>query len=464
MALFAEFAKSDKAQWKQQAIKDLKGKDFDQTLTWHTQQGFNIAPFYNDEDLESLTVTTLFQGVKQNFWPTVADWQNREAITVSDEKTANQQAVHALKAGADAICFDLSHQVVANFNMAKLLDKIKLSENAIFFKINHQSVALIGDIKKVVGYYPKGGLVDDCLAEWVSTGAWHEDCWTQKALAIRQTSDWQQFKALTISSHVFHNAGANAAQELAFLLASAITYLDKLTDEGLSVDEIVNNIEFSVSVGTDYFIEIAKLRALRYLFRRVVESFSPMETAHTYFIHATTSTFYDAAITPYTNLLRATTEAMSAVLGGCNALSIHAYDHVYHPETEFSQRIARNISTILKEESYLNQTVDPAAGSYYLETLTVQLAEQAWHLLQEVEAQGGFVEAIKNNWIQNQIKVVWENQSAALQANKAVMVGVNKFRFDEEPFEKLRVSEPISFEIPSFILLENRRLSSTFEA
>lgn len=161
-------------------------------------------------------------------------------------------------------------------------------------------------------------------------------------------------------------------------------------------------------------------------------------------------------------MLRATTEAMSAIIGGCDALSIKAYDETYQESDDFSRRIARNISTILKEESYFDKVVDPSAGSYFIESLTFQLAEEAFNILKEIESEGGIIEAFQKNVIQNSIKENFEHLQSSLAENQSVMVGVNKFRFDEKPFEQkesiVQETRPLSFE-----LLPNRRLSEIFE-
>lgn len=460
-SLFDSFEPSSYEQWKQQAIKDLKGKDFEQTLLWDTIEGFSVQPYFDSENIESLIVEKVQQAQGRNVQWQKGGWSVREKVLILDEKKANIQAIQSIQAGADVITFVLDNRSLASISLVKLLDKIKLSETPVYFKVYHQSVELVNTLKKIIGYHPKGGIVDDTLAQWMQNGDWHEDCWTQKAVAIRQTSEWTNFKVLTISSHHFHNAGANATQELAFLLASVVTYLDKLSDEGLTIEEIVSNIELSVSVGTDYFMEIAKLRTLRYLMGSILQSFGYQVSNVS--IHASTSTYYDAAITPYTNMLRATTEAMSAALGGCDALSVHAYDATFSESSDFAQRIARNVSAVLKEESYLDKAIDPAAGSYYVENLTLQLAQNAWTLFQEVEKMGGIVEAFKQNFVQDQIQKTSELRQANTESGKSIMVGVNKFRFDEEPFQKNIPDELISFEKPAFKLLKNIRLSESFE-
>jgi methylmalonyl-CoA mutase len=257
--------------------------------------------------------------------------------------------------------------------------------------------------------------------------------------------------------------------------------MDKLTDLGLTAEEVSAKLYFSVSTGTNYFMEIAKLRALRYLWEKVSLQFRAggvppevleleqqtlnpkLQTVNT-FIHAQTSTFYSSAITPDSNMLRAMTEAMSAVMGGCNALTVHAYDESLKTQDDFSERIARNISTLLKEEAHLDKAVDPAAGSYYLEHLTLQLIDAAWDLFLKVEEKGGLMAAFEENFIQNQVESNFEATLSALQINKRVMIGVNKFRVEESMKHNfVNVLNVDKVEVEIFKLLKNKRISQTFE-
>jgi methylmalonyl-CoA mutase len=313
----------------------------------------------------------------------------------------------------------------------------------------------------------------------MATGHLADNYFETCADMLKKTQESPQFKTICVDGQIFQNAGANAVQELAFTLAAAVTYLDKLTDLELNVDDIFSKLYFSVSVGTNYFMEIAKLRALRYLWGLVGRAYwvngqsvrrhgsentnSTLLTTHYSLltISATTSPFYDAAITPYTNLLRATTEAMSAVMGGCDVLTVRPFDDVYQPSNEFSERVARNLSVILSEEAHLDKTSDPSAGSYYIEKLTLELAEAAWNLFVEVESLGGLIPAFEQNFIQNEIEK--NNHTTTLQLNSSTLVGVNKYRFDEEPFIKPVAELAQNQNNLSFKLLISRRLSEEFE-
>lgn len=456
LPLFSEFSSADKAAWKQQAVKDLKGKDFDANLQWVTAEGLVVEPYYAAEDLTDERLSEV-QSVQQK----PIGWLNQPVIVYENEKETNAKMKAILQKGADALVLDLSLDEVGEIEFSKLFNGLKLSEVPVYFQTNGQETSVMTALQKFIPYQMKGGFADDGLARWMTVGSLPESYFEELAALVKTTQSSPQFRTVCASSHPFHNAGANAVQELAFTLASAVTYMDKLTDLGLKPEEVSTKLYFSVSVGTNYFMEIAKLRALRYLWDLINDQWSIVNGQC--FIHAQTSTFYSSAITPDSNMLRATTEAMSAVMGGCNALTVHAYDKSLKTPDDFSERIARNISTLLKEEAHLDKAVDPAAGSYYLEHLTLQLVDAAWALFLEVEEKGGLMAAFEENFIQNQIQVNFEATLSALQTNKRVMIGVNKFRVEEVNPNFVKVQNVDKVEVATFKLLDNKRISQTFE-
>ncbi len=474
LPLFSEFSPVNKEAWKQQVMKDLKGKDFEANLLWNTAEGLVIEPYYAAEDLTDERVS-LIQMAQQK----PVGWLNQPLVVYEDEKTTNAAMRAISQKGADAILLDLDKAKVEEVDFLKLFNGLKLSDTPVYFQTNGQETSVLTALRRFVAYQIKGGFADDGLARWMTTGQLSEDYFGMLSEITKNTQNSPQFRTVCVSSHAFHNAGANIVQELAFTLASAVTYVDRLTDEGLTAKEVIAKLYFSVSVGTNYFMEIAKLRALRYLWGKVSSQFraggAPLEglelepeTANwkpqtiNAFIHAQTSSFYSSAITPDANMLRTTTEAMSAVMGGCDTLTVRAYDATLKTPDDFSERIARNISILLKEEAHLDKIADPAAGSYYLDKLTLQLADAAWALFLEVEKKGGLMEAFKENFIQDSIEDNFKSVLSALQTNQRVMIGVNKFRIEEEVkpnFVKVQNFDKVE----SFKLLENKRISKTFE-
>ena len=437
------FPATDATDWRQQIEKELKGTTHE-SLRWPTPDGFTLEPYYTANDLTLLPLTTIQAAQKST-----PGWLNAPERPILNEKADNQALRDALQHGADALVLTLPQ----NPDLAQLLNGIKLSDTPVFFRFNSQSginaTDFIQILKTVAPYQLKGGLL-------TNTG--------DTAEVTRLTADSPQFRTICASSHAFHNAGATATQELSFTIASLADTYDTLTGTGLTLDELIPKTLFSLSVGTSYFSEIAKLRALRVLFQRFSRAYDFSRTTyHVPFIYAQTSTFYDSTATPYTNLIRASTEAMSAVIGGCDVLTIHPYDTVLGQSTDpaFSERIARNVSILLKDESYLDKVADPSAGSYYIETLTHELVEAAWVLFLDVEKRGGFAKAIADGFVQAEIERAYQAKVEAVRNGK-VLVGVTKYRLDSVALNPERPSEDRDG-IPHTGFLPDRRLAEEFE-
>lgn len=454
--LFTEFPEITKNDWINQVNKDLKGKNFDDTLVWHSLENFDIQPYYSKEDLEYLPIEAI-QSVQKNKKTT--SWQNRPSVKYINEKETNSLIISYLQRGADAVMVDFSNTDINQVDLVKLFNNIKLSDTPIYFT-TLQGDELLVKLSKFIHYLPKGGVQADVIANSFTpeSSEGNKLTWENTKDLFAKTAQYPNFQTLSVSSHIFHNAGANAVQELAFTLASAVENLDKLTDLDLTPEQIIAKLEFSVSIGTNYFVEIAKLRALRYLWSKILESYNCASLINDCQIHCQTSSFYDSTLSPYTNMLRATTEAMSAVMGGCDALTILAYDSVIGEQnSELGERIARNVSILMREEAHLDKTADPAAGSYYIESLTYQLASKAWELFQKVESLGGITSAFEQGFIQQEINKSYETKVQNLQNGK-VMVGVNKFRVEAESESKVFANS-----MESGVFLQNRRLSEVFE-
>jgi methylmalonyl-CoA mutase len=251
------------------------------------------------------------------------------------------------------------------------------------------------------------------------------------------------FHAITVNGQLFNNAGATLIQELAYSLASGNEYLAELTSKGLPVESIADSILFSFGIGSNYFMEIAKLRAARLLWSKIVEEYHP-ETPESgrMFIHSTTSLWNKTIYDPYVNLLRTTTEGMSAVIGNSDSISILPYDSPYKNESEFSRRIARNQQLILKEEAYLDKVIDPAAGSYYIENLTNSIAVNTWELFKNIEERGGMIECIKTGFIQHEIEKSCRKKDMDIAQRKIVILGTNQYA---NPLESIagNIEKPI---------------------
>ena len=459
--LFNDFNSHSNEGWQRQVINDLKGKGFDETLNFIIEENFKIKPYFDSVDLNKIPLNfiqhTQIQGVAKS-------WNYREIIKYKSEKDTNLLVINLLEIGVNAFSVDFSGFFEKEFEVKKLLRNIKISDTTFFFKVENAALNLVKELQIIAPYHWKGGIDNDLLGRYFKTGNYDINQWIEMGEIIRIVQNFSSFKTLIINSHVFHNSGANVAQELAYTLASAIETIDRISEQNVGLPEIVQKIEFSISVGTNYFVEIAKIRALKFLWTKILMQGYGLKEQNipVISIHCVTSSFYNAAITPHTNMLRATTEAMSAIIGGCSALSVRAYDETFQELDEFSRRISRNISTILKEESYFDKVIDPSAGSYFIENLTFQIAEEAFALLQKVENQGGIVEAFKKNYIQNEIKRNFEAKQDSLLKNESIMIGVNKFRHDEMPFINEKMVEKEQSTV-GFDLLTDLRLSQIFE-
>lgn len=439
------FPPGDKLAWLAQVRKELKDDLAPDTLRWQLPEGFAAEPYYTADEVAGLPLADIQAAQKVQ-----PGWLNAPEYVI-DDQSDNARLRDALSRGADALVLSVSDTT----DLTRLLHGIKLSETPVYFRLAGNSAAFVRTLKTVAPYQIRGGLLPERITNPATL-----------AEATRLTADSPQFRTIGISGHDFHNAGATATQELAFTLARLAEQYDALARAGLTIDELVPKTWLSVSVGTSYFTEIARLRALRVLLKRFLLTLTQPPTADysLFTVHCQTSTFYDATATPYTNLLRATTEAMAAVIGGCDLLTVHPYDTVLDSSTEFSERIARNVSVLLKEESYLDKVADPSAGSYYVETLTHGLAERAWTLFEQVQTMGGLTRAFEMGFVQTEIEQSYQAKVEAVQNGK-VLVGVNKFRFDEEgPIKPVRSpKERSADQITGLTKLPNRRLSEPFE-
>lgn len=435
--------------WQQQVRRELKDDRADEGLRWATPDGFTLEPYYTDDSLTDLPLATI-----QAAQRTEPGWLNAPERVAPDGGEAGTGLRQLIDSGADALVLTLP-SAVDSAQVLRTINGIKLSETPVFFRTDKPG-ELVKTLLTVAPYQWRGGLLSDPIAAYVRTGQQPDSWQTTCADAIRLATGSPRFRTVCASSHMFHNAGATASQELVFLLSNLVDQYDALTDAGLSINELLGRTTLSVSVGTSYFMEIAKLRALRVLWFRLAGHYE-LVTVPAPYVHAQTSTFYDAKATPNTNLLRSTTEAMAAVIGGADVLTVHPFDTVLTTPSAFSERIARNVSVLLKAESYLDKVADPSAGSYYVETLTQQLTESAWTLFLELEKQGGLLAGLSSGWVGEQIERSWLAKVDAVRQGR-VLVGVTKFRFDEPSAGQAAVGSAAQTS-----LLPDRRLAAEFE-
>jgi methylmalonyl-CoA mutase len=438
--LFSDFPPIPTSQWEEQIIADLKGADYEKKLIWKTGEGIEVRPYYRAEDLEGLEYLSslpgeepFVRGVKKDR----NDWIIRQDIYTKDIAGANRIATDAISRGADAIGLNVK-EITTQKQMQRLLEGIDINQVGInFFSSRSYPLTLELFIYEVANRGLEktriaGSLNFDAFSYLLLHGSFYSskqgDLDEAEYLVHTIRKKLPGFHAITINGHLFNNAGATLIQELAFSLASGNEYLAYLTGKGLPVDNVAGSLRFSFGIGSNYFMEIAKLRAARLLWSTIVEQYRPEDPGSKWmFIHSTTSLWNKTVYDPYVNLLRTTTEGMSAAIGNTDSMTILPFDSPYKNENEFSRRIARNQQLILKDEAYLDKIVDPAAGSYYIENLTDSIAMHAWELFRTIEEKGGMTECIMAGFIQEEIERSCRKKDMDIAQRKIVILGTNQY-------------------------------------
>lgn len=436
--LFGEFQQVTKDDWVRQAIKDLKGKDFEKELVSKTLDGIQVQPFYAKEDLEGLDLVKSYQNQinPKSHVPGLPprNWSNVFSVKVKDEKSDNSEILDALQNGSDALLLYLA----GDENLDELLKGVGLEYIQIFLQPVRDALKVA---KSFVQWLVKnnhlpdgihGGLLFDFYAELlVKKRAFNGIVSDAKSL-MGILKPYPGFKAFSINYAHYHNAGASAVQELSFGTGAYIDLLDALTESGISVHELFENTILHTAVGSSYFEEVSKLRAMRIIFHQLGLLYGVNIQPEEIVIFSETSSWSKSPFDVNTNMLRNTTEAMSAILGGTSALLVRPHDEVNGQENSFSKRMARNISNIIREESYLDKVIDPVAGSYYLESLTFEILKMVKMKLEEIEVKGGWSEMYLSNSIQQEVKAIRKSRQESILEGTKVKIGSNKYRLKEE--------------------------------
>lgn len=447
--LFSEFAPVSTEEWMAKITADLKGVPFEKKLVWKTGEGFNVNPFYRAEDIEGLKTTESLPGEFPYVRGTKKDndWRVRQNIEVCCFKGANEKALDLLTKGVTSLGFIIKGDEVNEENIATLLEGIcPASVELNFNTCNCKAEKLIG----ILADYFKGKGVDaeKCY------GSVNYDAFKKPLVKGKENSEWVEgaaavlkagqalpnYRVLAVNAFLFNNTGAYISQELGYALAWGNELMAKLTEAGFTADEVAKKIKFNLGISSNYFMEIAKFRAARWLWAEIVAAYKPAcECACKMVAHAQTSewnmTVYDAHV----NLLRSQTEAMSAALAGVDSITVRPFDKIYQTPDDFSERIARNQQLLLKEECHLDKVVDPSAGSYYVEVLTNSLADVAWKLFLEVEEKGGFSVAVNAGEIQNAVNASNVARKKAVATRREILLGSNQYpNFTEVAADKIQ--------------------------
>ena len=438
--LFTEFPPVPTVKWEEVITADLKGADYERKLVWKTGEGFNVRPYYRAENLEGIK----FLGSQAGEFPYVRGthahnrWRVHQTVSVVCPKEANAEALKILNAGVDSLGFCIASADFSAADLDMLLKDICIPAVEITFcgeKMANVAELVLAKVEKE-GIAKEDVRIAFCIDPLVkglsSKGDFcspnGEKCIARIVELIHKTKEYKHVRIVTVAGQTFGNSGSTIVEELAFTLSAGHDYLVRLTDAGLDVDAAARKLRFSFSVSSNYFMEIAKFRAARMLWANIVKGYGPAKNcACKMQIHAETSRWNQTVYDPYVNMLRGTTEAMSATIAGVHSLEVMPFDASFENPTEFSKRIARNVELLLKNESHFDQVVDPAGGSYYVENLTQSIAAEAWKLFLEIEEKGGYTEAYKAGLIVERIKASAAAKDKNIATRRQTLLGANQY-------------------------------------
>lgn len=446
--LFSEFPPVSTAAWEEKIKEDLKGADYEKKLIWKSFEGINIKPYYRYDDISELG----WDGDSHQEFPFVKavkkqsnKWFIRQQIITEDARDANKTAHDLIEKGVTSLDFFLTRKFILNENtITALLQGIPLSsveinfsgykaeKSAFFLRHYLFSEDKNKEIKGTVDFDPIGRL---CTKGHFNADS--EQWWVDKMLELlKMSEDIPHLRIISVNTRHFINAGASITQELGYGMAMGAEYLTVLTDRGIDIDKSAARIAFNMAVSSNYFFEIAKFRAARLLWSKMLSAYDS-SCKESMYIHAETSKWNMSVYDPYVNILRATTESMSAILAGVDALTVLPFDMPFKKPAGLSTRIARNQQIILKEEAYFDKVIDPAAGSYYIENLTKSIAQLAWDIFLDIHNRGGFVECMKQGIIQAAVSESALKHLQALASRREVMVGVNQYPAYNEVYHEI---------------------------
>lgn len=410
--LFDGFDKVSSKQWKQKIQYELKGADYNENLIWNSPEEIKVKPFYhNDDNIISYEINTK-----------ASEFKICQNIFVHDVDISIHRANDSINRGAESIRFTIENEEV---DISKLLSKINLENISIYFNLTFLSFDFIKKIHHFTSSLPDDFRTKiycnlDPIGQLAKEGNWFKTIEKDNFKILKEISKITNSGLtgfLSINSSLYQNAGANMVQQIAYSLAHCNEYFNR-------IEKINQPIVFEISVGTNYFFEIAKLRAFRLVFNAIAKEYNLDFDCHIF----VTPTNRNKTIYDYnTNMLRTTTECMSAILGGADTIANLPYDALFHKNNEFGDRISRNQLLILKNESYLDQVDNPSDGSYYIESLTQQLAEKALVLFKDIEANGGFLKQLNEGVIKRKIEESAKKEQDLFDSNAEVLLGTNKY-------------------------------------
>lgn len=467
--LLAEFPPASYDDWRKLVEAELKGAPFDKKMYSATYDGITLKPIYRREDVANLPHMNSLPG----FAPFVRgasasgyvreSWDVSQEIAVASPTDFNFAARNSISRGLNALNMVLDRatrngldpdwaapedvgfgglSIATLGDLDRALDGVDLEKTSLFVRSGASAlpfasllIALAKKRKKSLAQLhgciemdPVGVLAHEGKLPQSLAGAYRE----MAALTAWAAKSAPHLQTICVHSRAWHEAGGSAVQELAYTLATGVEYLRQLNALGAEVNAAAPRLRFAVTVGTNFFLEIAKLRALRMLWSQAVAAAGGNEVAQKISLHVRTSQWNKSLVDPYNNLLRATVESFAGVLGGCDSMQVGAFDEVVRPPDDFSLRVARNTQLVLQKECELNRVVDPAGGSWFVESATAEIASRAWALFQEIEKGGGIEAALRAGTPQKAVAETAAKKLKAVTSRRDSIVGVNQYANPKE--------------------------------
>jgi len=500
---FDEFPIPSFDEWKDEAIKSLKGAPFEKKLFTQTFEDIILKPIYYSFDVDK-------EFLKNNSFPGFAPytrgndfsglklkkWYVAQTIPYYDPKEMNLALRSDLENGQNAINIHINRHEFFQFQKDAIVcgtklktindlqlafEGIKLEKYPVFFNsgdffsdFSSMWIDFLNS-KNITADKLKGNLGADPLTEALINGGSKyslNQLLNNLAETYRTLESFSNFGIITINGAAYHNAGATATQELSFSFANAIELINALQDRGLNVEQIIPRIRFHFAISSDFFIQIAKIRAARLIWAKIVKEYGLGENFQKLNLHCSTSIINKTKYDPWVNILRSSIECFAAILGNADSIDVGNFDFAYGYPSDFSRRISRNIQLVLQYESHLLDTIDPISGSYYLENITIELAQKVWKAFQQIQSDGGFIELIKNGKLQEEINQSYQKQENNYLFRKQILLGTNKYPLlkekkpsDCKPFIINTINEDQitqkSFELPLMLV---RRFATNFES
>lgn len=460
---FGEFAAATYADWRNAAEAALKGADFEKSLVKKVIEGFSTQPIYRAEDIstdgETLPGQYPYRRGTRALGYQETPWEVAQSIAARTPAEFNERALYDLQRGQTALNITLGCKcgcglVLRNAaDWSEALKGIAIDEIPLYVNPGSNGLAVLGmfvnEIKSrgLEASQMKGGVLYDPLGRLAAKGKLNcsmDNAYDQMAEMTRWAAEnAPSVKTIGISGIPYHDSGADAVQEIAIVLSTAVEYLRAMESRGISVDQAAARIRVSVGLGANLFMEIAKLRALRQLWASVIVACGGSKDNAKINLHGRTSAWATSKVDPWVNILRGTTQAFSGVIGGVDSMDVLPFDYAVRPADEFSRRLARNTQLILQGECNLDRVVDPAGGAWFIESMTDKLSRDAWAMFQELETAGGASKVLAAGTIQAKINATVKKRYDLIDQRRQTLVGANRYtNLEEKALEPVELATP----------------------